>query len=287
MQAIPYRKMNGLGNDFAVVDGRNARVRLSPDQIRRIADRASGPGCDQVILLEAPRTGADVLMRIANADGGEVESCGNAARCVAWLLSDEAGRPEVSIETRGGLLQAHVNSDGTVTVDMGKPRFAWHEIPLAEEFRDTRMIELQIGPIDAPILHSPSVVNVGNPHAIFWVDDVEAYALDRCGPMIESHPMFPERVNVSLAQVTARDALKLRVWERGVGETRACGTAACAAAVSASRKRLTGRTVIVTLPGGPLVIAWRETDDHILMTGPVAFEYDGELDQSLLAEGPV
>ncbi len=282
--AIAFAKMNGLGNDFVVVDRRTVPVSLTAEQVMRIADRATGPGCDQFIALERSPAGADVFMRIVNADGGEVESCGNAARCVASVVARELGRDTVSIETRGGLLSARVNASGSVTVDMGRPRFAWNEIPLSEEFRDTRAIELQVGPIDAPVLHSPSVVNVGNPHVIFWVDDMDAHDLARIGPLIEHHPLFPQRVNVSLAQVTDRDTLDLRVWERGVGLTRACGTAACAAAVAAARKRLTGRSVAVGLPGGTLHVEWREADDHILMTGPATHEYDGVLDEALLAE---
>jgi diaminopimelate epimerase len=173
----------------------------------------------------------------------------------------------------------------SITVDMGEPRFNWQDIPTAEEFRDTRAIELQIGPIDNPVLHSPSVVNVGNPHAIFWVDDVDAYDLARLGPMLENHPIFPERANISLAHVTSRSAITLRTWERGAGLTRACGSAACAAAVSAARKKLADRTVVVTLPGGPLAIEWTNTN-RILMTGPVAFEYEGVLDLAKLARVP-
>lgn len=274
---VPFRKMNGLGNTFVVVDARHAPLPLDAEAIRRIADPATGPGCDQFIALETSPAGADVFMRIVNADGGEVESCGNAARCVAALVADEVGRDTVSIETRGGLLNARMNADGTVSVDMGVPRFAWNEIPLAEEFHDTRAIELQIGPIDAPILHSPSVVNVGNPHAIFWVDDVEAFDLARLGPLIENHPMFPQRVNVSLARIADRQSIVLKVWERGAGLTRACGTAACAAGVAAARLRRTERQVTVTLPGGPLGIHWRESDDHILMTGAWSLDGEGEL----------
>ncbi len=225
-------------------------------------------------------------MRIWNADGGEVGACGNAARCVAALVSSERGRPDVTIETEGAILGARVNVDGSVTIDMGSPRFAWDEIPLAELFRDTRRIELQLGPIDDPVLHSPSVVNVGNPHCIFFVEDVEAHDLGRFGPMLEHHPLFPERANISLAQVTAPDAIKLRTWERGAGLTRACGTAACAAAVAAARRGLTGRGLRVSLPGGDLHIDWRESDGHILMTGPYALDYEGTLPAGLLEPTP-
>lgn len=279
---IGLRKMNGLGNDFAVLDARPHALPLTVAQARAIADRETGVGCDQVIAIEPSPAGADAFMRIWNHDGGEVEACGNAMRCVAAVLAQELGRPKVSIQTGADMLGAVVNGDGTVTVDMGVPKFGWEDIPLAEEFRDTRTIELQVGPIDAPVLHSPSAVNVGNPHCIFWVDDLEAHDLAAIGPVLEHHPIFPERANITLAQVTASDAITIKVWERGVGLTRACGTAACATAVAAARKGLTGRKVTVTLPGGPLQLEWREADDHILMTGPYELEYEGTLDPMLL-----
>jgi diaminopimelate epimerase len=277
----PFRKMNGLGNDFVVLDARPRPLPLLPDVARAIADRKEGIGCDQLIVLEPSRK-ADVFMRIFNADGGEVGACGNAARCVAALVAAERGTPAVSIETESGVVGATVNPDGSVTIDMGAPRFAWSEIPLAEPFHDTRRIELQIGPIDDPVLHSPSVVNVGNPHCLFFVEDVEAHDLARFGPMLEHHPLFPERANISLVQVLAPHALKVRTWERGAGLTRACGTAACAAAVAAARRDLAGRKVKVGLPGGDLLIEWRESDDHILMTGPYALDYEGVLPVALL-----
>ncbi len=283
--SVPFRKMNGLGNDFVVLDARPGPFALGPREAASIADRKTGVGCDQLIALE-PSQQADVFMRIWNADGGEVGACGNAARCVAALVSSERGRPDVTIETEGAILGARVNVDGSVTIDMGSPRFAWDEIPLAELFHDTRRIELQLGPIDDPVLHSPSVVNVGNPHCIFFVEDVEAHDLGRFGPMLEHHPLFPERANISLAQVTAPDAIKLRTWERGAGLTRACGTAACAAAVAAARRGLTGRGLRVSLPGGDLHIDWRESDGHILMTGPYALDYEGTLPAGLFEPTP-
>ena len=279
---IGFRKMNGLGNEFVILDGRRDAIALSPAQTRAIADHESGIGCDQLIVIE-PSKRADVRMRIWNRDGGEVESCGNASRCVAELLFAETGRDTVTIDTRGGFLICTRAPDGRVTVDMGVPRFDWQQIPLSEPFHDTRAIELQVGPIDKPLLHSPSVVNVGNPHCIFWVDDIDAHDLGRFGPMLEFHPLFPERANISLCEVRDRDHLVLKVWERGAGLTRACGTAACAAAVAAARKRLTGRAVRVTLPGGDLDILWRESDGHILMTGPVSYEFSGELPETLFA----
>jgi diaminopimelate epimerase len=279
---VPFRKMNGLGNDFVVLDARQRALSLTPDTVRAIADRKNGIGCDQVIAIE-PSASADAFMRIFNADGGEVGACGNAARCVAALLAGERGTPQVSIETESGMLAATVNGDGSVTIDIGAPRFNWDEIPLSEPFHDTRRIELQLGPIDDPVLHTPSVVNVGNPHCIFFVENVEAHDLARFGPLLEHHPLFPERANISLAQVTGPGSLRLRTWERGAGLTRACGTAACAAAVAAARRGLTSRAVTVTLPGGDLRIDWREDDDHVLMRGPYALDHEGTLPPKLLA----
>ncbi len=273
---IRFRKMNGLGNDFVVLDGREKLLRIGPEEAEFIADRNIGVGCDQVIVLE--RSGkADTYMRILNSDGSEVEACGNATRCVAMLLSDETGLSTSTVETDAGLLTATVNGPGQITVDMGEPRFEWDAIPLAEEFHDTRGIELQIGPIDDPVLHSPSVVNVGNPHAIFWVDDVDALDLARFGQMLENHPIFPERANISLAQIISRSELRLRTWERGVGLTKACGTAACAATVCAIRKKFVDRNVTVQLPGGPLQIVLTE-NNRILMTGPAELEFEGEIE---------
>ena len=278
-EAIKFRKMNGLGNDFVVLDARKRALPLSPDAVRAIADRKEGIGCDQIVALEASRK-AHVFMRIWNADGGEVGACGNAARCVAALIAAERETPNVSIETASGVIVATVNADRSVTIDMGAPRFAWNEIPLAKPFDDTRAIA--IGPTGDPALSSPSVVNVGNPHCLFFVDDTEAHDLARLGPGLEHHPLFPERANISLVQVLGPSHLKLRTWERGAGLTRACGTAACAACVAASRRGLAGRKVTVSLPGGDLLIEWRAGDDHILMTGPYALEYEGTLSAELI-----
>ncbi|WP_417767917.1 diaminopimelate epimerase [Stappia sp.] len=281
---IPFLKMNGLGNDFVVWDARTAPVRLAAEAIRRIGDRETGIGFDQMITVEKSPAGADAFMRIHNRDGSEVDACGNATRCIGRLLMEESGLAAATIETNAGLLKAAATGTARrVTVDMGEPRFAWHEIPLAEEFHDTRAIELQIGPIDAPILHTPSVVNVGNPHAVFWVRDLDAYDMTRIGPMLENHPMFPERANISIAHVLSDEEIEVRVWERGVGLTQACGTAACAVGVAAARDRRTGRKVTVRLPGGPLLIEWRESDNHILMTGDTEVEYEGVLDPDTLA----
>jgi diaminopimelate epimerase len=278
---IPFRKMNGLGNAFLVFDARERPVHL-PHHAIMMLGQPDKIGFDQMITIEKSGSGADAFMRIHNRDGGEVDACGNATRCVGWLLMDETGRKTASIETNAGLLRAFdTGVPEQVTVDMGKPRFAWDQIPLAEEFADTRTIELQIGPIDAPVLHSPSAANMGNPHAIFWVDDVEGYDLERFGPLLENHPMFPERANISLAHVAARDAITVKTWERGVGITRACGTAACAAAVAAARKDLADKRVTVTLPGGPLLVEWRD-DGHVWMSGPVETEFEGTLDPDML-----
>ncbi|MEZ0300531.1 MAG: diaminopimelate epimerase [Hyphomicrobiaceae bacterium] len=274
---IPFAKMNGLGNEIVLVDLRGSTHVFTAGEARAIAARPQSR-FDQMMVLHDPRSaGTEAYVRIYNTDGSEAEACGNGMRCVGWRVSQQTGRKDLVFETRAGVLDVTVASIARITVDMGRPRFGWQDIPLAEPFHDTRTIELQIGPIDKPILHSPSVVNVGNPHAVFWVEDVAAYDLGRIGPMLENHPIFPERANISLAHVTAPDAITLRVWERGAGLTKACGSAACATAVCAARKKLTGRKVTVTLPGGPLEIEWR-ADDHILMTGPVELEHEGALE---------
>jgi diaminopimelate epimerase len=280
-----FVKMNGLGNEIVVVDLRAALTTAVTPAEARAAAQPAGTPYDQLMVLQAPRTpGTDAFVRIYNNDGSEAGACGNGMRCVAELLFRETGKGALTFETRAGLLNCWKGVAPLVsTVDMGVPRFAWNEIPLAEEFRDTRAIELQIGPIDKPILHSPSVVNMGNPHAVFWVDDVAAYDLGKIGSLLEHHPIFPERANISLAAITARDHIVLRTWERGAGLTKACGSAACAAAVAAARLRRTERKVTVSLPGGDLLIEWRARDDHVLMTGPVEYEYAGTFDPALFA----
>jgi diaminopimelate epimerase len=274
---LPYWKMNGLGNDFAVLDARESLLDLDPMLVQRIADRKDGVGCDQVIVLE-PSSRAAVFMRILNADGSEAGACGNATRCIAALVGAENGYSDIMIETRAGLLNATVNTDGSVTVDMGTPRFGWKEIPLSRGFSDTAALDFTVEAGQGRALTRPGVVNVGNPHCIFWVDDIDAYDLAKIGAHVEHDPLFPERVNVSFAQVLTPEAIRLAVWERGTGLTKACGTGACAAAVASARRSLTMRKVTVALPGGNLIIEWRETDGHILMTGPWSLDYEGVFD---------
>jgi diaminopimelate epimerase len=282
-----FVKMNGLGNEIVVVDLRGAPDRRPLAAVEIVAAASSnGAPCDQFMVLDPPQTpGTEAFVRIFNNDGSQAGACGNGMRCVADLVFKESGKRALTFETAAGLVNCWPGSAPLVaTVDMGAPRFGWRDIPLAEEFRDTRAVELQIGPIDDPILHSPSVVSMGNPHAVFWVDDVAAFDLARFGPLLENHPLFPERANITLAAVTSPEHLIIRTWERGAGLTKACGSAACAAAVCAARTKRAGRRVTVTLPGGDLLIDWRDRDDHVLMTGPVEYEYEGRFDPALFAE---
>jgi diaminopimelate epimerase len=281
----PFVKMNGLGNEIVVVDMRQRPEAISADEARA-AGSAEGAPYDQLMALYPPRkAGTESYVRIYNNDGSEAGACGNGMRCIASLLAQQTGKTTAAFETEAGVLRTWKDeSSGLFTVDMGEPRFGWKDIPLAEEFRDTRAIELQIGPIDKPILHSPSAVSMGNPHAIFLVDDVEAYDLAKIGPLLEHHPIFPERANITLCAVKSREHIVIRTWERGAGLTRACGSAACAAAVAAARLKRTGRKLRVTLPGGDLSIEWRESDNHVLMTGPVEFEFEGRFDPALFAK---
>lgn len=276
---VHFAKMNGLGNQIIVADMRGRKDAFAPAAaIALNADPQTA--FDQIMVIHDPKLkGTDARIDILNCDGSMAEACGNGTRCVVqWLNANGMAQTDFTFATKGGILPSKLLSDGMISVDMGIPRFDWESIPLEEEFHDTRYIELQIGPIDDPVLHSPSVANIGNPHAVFWVDeDVDSYALDRFGPMLENHPIFPQRANISIANVTSESAIKLRTWERGAGLTQACGSAACAAAVCAARTERTGRDVTVTLPGGDLHIKW-EDNNRITMTGPAEFEFAGLLD---------
>ncbi|WP_284393380.1 diaminopimelate epimerase [Devosia yakushimensis] len=270
--------MNGLGNQIIVADMRGRADRVTPAAAIAI-NAAPGTKFDQIMAIHDPRTpGTAHYIEIINSDGSLAQACGNGMRCVVQFLATEGEQKSFTFETLAGILFGEEHGDGLITVDMGTPKLAWYDIPLAEEFADTRKIELQIGPIDAPVLHSPSVASMGNPHATFWVhDDVWTYALDRFGPMLENHPIFPERANISIAQVVTPDRIILRTWERGAGLTEACGTAACAALVNGARTRRTARKATVTLPGGDLTVEWR-ADDHVVLTGPAEREWTGTLD---------
>ncbi|MCW5731610.1 MAG: diaminopimelate epimerase [Alphaproteobacteria bacterium] len=269
-----FIKMHGLGNDFVVLDARHAPVALSAAQIRAIADRRFGVGCDQLITVE-PSARAEAFMRIHNADGGEVEACGNATRCVARWLMREKQAEEVAIETSAGVLVSRDAGEGLVAVDMGIPRLDWREIPLARQM-DTLHLDFALGP-----LRDPVAVNIGNPHVVFFVPDAEEVALGELGPKIEHDPLFPARVNVSVAELTGPARIRLRVWERGVGITKACGTAACATLVAARRRALVQGETEIRLDGGTLRLDWRK-DGHVVMTGPTAESFRGEIDPSLL-----
>jgi diaminopimelate epimerase len=270
----PFLKMNGLGNDFVVVETRSAPFAPTREQVRAIADRASGVGCDQLIVIEKPQTDADARARFWNADGEEVAACGNGSRCVGWLLMQASGKDRAVIETRAGRLVATRAGERLVSVDMGQPGLDWREVPLAAE-HDTRALEVPL--YDHADLMAPAAcVSMGNPHVVFFVPDAESVPVARIGPVVERHPLFPERVNVGFAQVRGRDRIRLRVWERGAGLTQACGTGACAALVAAARRDLTGRHATLQLDGGELFVEWN-ADDHVIMTGPAAVDFMGEL----------
>ena len=277
MTNLAFTKMHGLGNDFVVFDARRQPVHLSDAQVRAIADRRTGVGLDQMIVVGPPTNGAAAAsMTIRNADGGEVEACGNATRCVASVLMAESGVARLGIETIVGLLDVTDAGGGRYAVDFGPARHDWREIPLAEA-RDTLHLGIAVGPLVDPV-----AVNVGNPHAVFVVEDVAAIDLETHGPVVEHHPLFPMRINVEAIQILSRERIRMRVWERGVGVTRACGTGACAALIAASLRGLTERHAEVILDGGALDIDWRD-DGHVVMTGPVALSFSGSLDPSLLA----
>lgn len=274
--------LNGAGNRFGVFD---ARTRLSfamtPDLAKATAAKGGvmgALGADQIIVMRTPQSeGSDVFMEIWNADGGEVDACGNASRCIPWLIMNETGRNAIVLETNAGFLQTTRKGEFSVAVDMGAPRLKWDEIPL-KEYMDTHVIDVKVGPIDAPILSCPGAVSMGNPHCVFFVDDADKTAVEKIGSMIEFHPLFPEQCNVGFAEIRGPNEIRLRVWERGVGITKACGTGACAALVAAHRQGRTERSANIIMDGGTLHIDWRESDNHVIKTGPVELEFTGELD---------
>jgi diaminopimelate epimerase len=281
-----FVKMNGLGNEIVIVDLRRSAGNIAAGIIAAGEARAAAQQepYDQLMVLYPGQGAVDASVRIYNNDGSEAGACGNGMRCVAFLVSAETGKAKLNFETSAGPVASWRSGDGLFTVDMGVPRLRWDEIPLAKAMPDTRAIELDFGPHGVPALRAPSVVNMGNPHAIFWVDDPQSYDLRQIGPQLEHHPLFPERANITLAATPSRDRIVIRTWERGAGLTKACGSAACAVAVAAARLGRTGRKVTVTLPGGDLAIEWRESDDHVLMTGPVEYEHAGRFNAALLAD---
>jgi diaminopimelate epimerase len=270
---IAFTKMHGLGNDFVVIDRRDGGTAPTAGQMRHIADRHRGIGCDQLVLLEPPTAeDAEVAFRFYNQDGSESGACGNGTRCAAALVMGETGAERLAIETPAGPLSAEKRPGGLYAVNMGPARTDWRDIPLAKEL-DTLTVPLSVGPLSDPV-----AVGMGNPHCIFFVDDAEAVDLETFGPQVETHPLFPERTNVEVASVTGENRLRLRVWERGVGITLACGSGACATGVAASRRGLTGRSVEIAVDGGGvLAVEWRE-DGDVILTGPVAFSFAGEID---------
>lgn len=278
MLQTAFAKMNGLGNRIIVADMRATSVRMSPDAAIALASDPVTDFDQIMVIYDSRLAGTDYYIDILNRDGSRAGACGNGTRCVVKALAAETGTSNFTFQTPSGLVSAQELDTGLISVDMGVPRFGWEEIPLAEDFVDTRNIELQVGPIEAPVLHTPSAVSMGNPHIVFWVDqDVWSFELEKFGPLLENHPLFPERTNVTIAMVKNRQHLIIRTWERGAGLTLACGTAACAAAVSAARTQRTERNVRITVPGGDLQIDWRE-NDHVIMTGPAAWEFSGSLD---------
>ena len=276
MRGTAFVKMHGLGNDFVVLDARADAIRLDDKAARAIADRHRGVGCDQLLILEPPQArGADVFMRIRNADGSEVGACGNGTRCVGALVMRETGKERVIIETAAGLLEARAAGSRGVSVDLGQARLEWSDIPLARAC-DTLHVPLSLGPLVDPVCTS-----MGNPHATFFVADAEGIDLAALGPRLERDPIFPERANIGVAQMLSRTRLRFRVWERGAGITVACGTGAAAALVAAARRGLAERKADVIVDGGPLEIEWRD-DGHVRLTGPVAWSFSGIIDPSLL-----
>jgi diaminopimelate epimerase len=271
----PFLKMNGLGNDFVVVEARSAPFSPTALEVRAIADRETGAGCDQLIAIEKGVDGADAAVRFWNSDGEEVSACGNGARCVGWLLMQANDSDRAVIDTRAGRLVATRAGERLVSVDMGEPGLEWADIPLAFE-QDTRALETSLSEEPA-LAAAPGCVSMGNPHVVFFVQDIATAPIATAGPAIERHPLFPDKVNVGFAQILDRDHIRLRVWERGAGLTLACGTGACAALVAAARRDLTDRSAVLTLDGGDLLIEWRAGDNHVIMTGPAAVDFAGEL----------
>ena len=269
----PFLKMNGLGNDFVVVEARSAPFSPTAAEVRAIADRTTGIGCDQLIVIE-PGEEVDARVRFWNADGQEISACGNGTRCVGWLLMQASGQDAAVIDTKAGRLFAQRAGERLVSVDMGKPGLDWRDIPLDRE-QDTRSLDVTLYE-DPSLATSPGCVSMGNPHVVFFTHDLGAVPIAAAGPIVEHHPLFPEQVNVGFAQVLGRDRIALRVWERGAGLTKACGTGACAALVAAARRDLADRTATLVLDGGELLIEWR-ADDHVIMTGPAAVDFAGEL----------
>jgi diaminopimelate epimerase len=267
----PFLKMHGAGNDFVVLDARSRPWDIDGEAARRLADRRTGIGCDQLIVVGSPRQpGADAFMTIFNPDGSEVSACGNATRCVAWMLMGETGSGYATIETRAGLLSAQAAGPNRVAVDMGPARLDWDQIPLARAM-DTLHL-----PVSEGGLADPVGVGMGNPHAVFFVPDAEAVPLSELGARLEHHALFPERCNIEAAQILGPERIRMRVWERGAGITLACGTGACATLVAAARRGLTGRKADIVLDGGVLTIEWLD-NGHVMMTGPVALAYTGTL----------
>jgi diaminopimelate epimerase len=277
MQPRDFIKMHGAGNDFVIVDLRRGGAAPSAAEAVAIADRRRGIGCDQLILIGGSKTGlADFGLTFLNADGSESGACGNGTRCVADLLMAENGRDHVALETAFGVLDCERGRDGRVTVDMGRARTEWRDIPLAAAC-DTLHLGIGEGPVNDPV-----AVSMGNPHAVFFVPEVEAIPVAAIGPKLERHRLFPERANIGFAEVRAPDRIRLRVWERGSGLTLACGSGACAALVAAVRRGLTQRKAALELDGGTLVIEWLE-NGHVLMTGPTALAFHGQIDDALFA----
>ena len=281
MASMKFYIMNGAGNRFPIFDARQApNFTVPADKVKEICTPGSdimGPkGGDQLIIMRAPKSDeADCFMEIWNREGFEVDACGNATRCIAWLYLQDTDSSEMVLETNDGLLHCAQTGPFEIAVDMGPPKLDWQQIPIKESMH-THHVDIKVGPIDDPGLWNPGAVSMGNPHCVFFVEDFERAKPEKVGPMIEYHPLFPEQANVGFARIDGPDKIRLRVWERGVGMTLACGTGACAAVVAAVRQKRTDRNVSVEVDGGVLKIEWRETDDHVIMTGPVEVEFSGE-----------